>query len=141
MAAISADVGQSGPTVGGEQAVAVTKWQIKWGYTKTADATSCTLSAPTVDLAITFLYPHLTSPASPAAGEWDLYMTETVVPHEEHHKQIAVNGATELLAGISAVGSRSTCTQLDAAVDAVGKKITDQTKQKQDAYDKAEAHV
>lgn len=137
MDAVMADVAQSGPNSGGQDAVATTAWKFSWTFATSDNGDSCSLSNPVMSLSITYLYPQLTTPASAALGPWNAFMRSTVIPHEEHHKDIALNGAAELLRDLPSVGPATTCAALQAEAQDLGRAAQTKTKQQQDAFDRA----
>ena len=104
------------------------------------DGTSCALTDIVVTLRITFEYPELATPASGATAEWEGFMRGTVVPHEEHHRDLALQGAADLLRGLEALEPAADCATLDAQAQEVARQIKDDTAERQDSFDASVVH-
>jgi len=140
---INAQIEKRGPKVKGQDAVAATRWSLRWGYSAVADGDSCRASRIHVSETLTFEYPNLVSSDADAAAiaEWERFMTDEVIPHEERHGAIATAGSDELLRILRRIADAADCDALRADIDAAANRIVRHTRSAQDAFDRREQHT
>ncbi len=140
---INEQIEKKGPEVKGQDAVAATRWSLRWGYTAVGDGGSCRASRIQVSESLTYEYPNLVSSDAGATtvADWERFMTGEVIPHEERHGEIATLGADELLRTLRRVPDAADCDALRADLDAAAKRVVRQTRSAQDAFDRREEHT
>ncbi|MEX0991276.1 MAG: DUF922 domain-containing protein [Actinomycetota bacterium] len=140
---INAQIEKKGPKVNGRDAVAATRWAIRWGYTSVADGDLCRASKIQVSETLSYEYPNLVAPDADAAtsAEWERFMTDEVIPHEERHGTIATDGADELLRILRRIPDAADCDALRVDIDGAAKRVVRQTRASQDAFDRREQHT
>jgi len=127
---------KEGPDVGSVDAVAATKWRISTNYYIVDKDVSCDVSRITVGLGITYDYPRVRpDPVGALAGQWRSYMKDEVVPHEEQHGEIALDGARDLLKQLRRLPEETTCDQMRAELARTVDRSVEDTRRKQDAFD------
>jgi predicted secreted Zn-dependent protease len=136
---------QKGPRVGGDVAVAATRWNVSWEYrlVPSDDGESCALTGAKVNVHLTFVYPRLVNEATAPTSfvtAWERYLTQDVVPHENTHKEIAIDGAGNVLRVLRREPDDATCEAVKASADEAAREVVDRTRKRQDAFDRKETH-
>jgi predicted secreted Zn-dependent protease len=113
-----------------------------WHVTFRNNGGNCWMSAVQVTAFDTVTLPTWAPPprADPAmVAEWSRFVT-MLGRHEEGHRQIAIDGASEIARALAALSSRASCDQLLADANAQGHAILASTRQRQKAYDAETNH-
>jgi predicted secreted Zn-dependent protease len=124
-ASTTEDVGsamrQYGPEVGGERVPGATEQKITWDYQVVRSGGDCRLHAVEVHVAITTTLPrweNVDDAPEPLQRDWRRFLN-AVRYHEDHHKEIILEGAYEVLRAIRTLAP-GPCDRLAREVRAVG---------------------
>ena len=126
--------------ISGKQHRASTHSPIRWRFRVKESADSCAISKVEAKVWIKYTYPKWKNfrAALPELQEkWKAFMT-SLVRHEEGHKNIAVEGAREILRAIREMGPRSSCSDLEYEANEIGYEIIEQFIQRQHEFDEDE---
>lgn len=141
MSALVRQTRKAGPKVDGSRAVAAAQWKLGWSYTTVDNPGGCDLTGPNVKADITYIYPRVTND-EPAATitAWEEFMREVVIPHEETHGTITLNGAKRIVGVLGRSKAAKTCEKLRKSADGAARSVADDTEAKQNAFDEKEKH-
>lgn len=112
---------QHGPEVGGERVPAATEQNVSWDYQVVRSGGDCRLHAVEVHVAITTTMPrweNVDDAPEFLQQDWQRFL-RAVRYHEDHHKEIILEGAYEVLRGVRSVAS-GPCDRLAREVRAAG---------------------
>lgn len=116
---------------------AITYWHVEWNASIDAAPQGCTVKAVTVFLTLSTVSPELAPDAAAppdVRARFDAYLVR-LLAHEAGHREIAIAGAAEIEAALSALPPDPSCSQLRSASDARGRAIVQEIIRRQDAYD------
>lgn len=126
----------------GKKYDSVTSWNWKWDYGYNAAPRACSADSFTVTVEIIFRYPRWVR-----AGEvprslvekWDDYLKK-LSAHENVHRDMAVDAATELSRAVAGLPPASSCKDLDRAVRALAGERMKKLNAEEQRYDAATSH-
>ena len=126
----------------GEAVFALATWNVTWSYRYRTRSGSCSIADLTVRADIRVLLPKWRPPATadPALVQRWRSFGEALRRHERGHELNAIRVARRTRAALLALGSRSTCTKLEHAADAAGRKIGDAGRDRDRDYDDETDH-
>jgi predicted secreted Zn-dependent protease len=120
----------------------VTNWKVKWHYGLNLAPEACTTDSFTVTVDITFQLPkwvHNGDAPQPLMDKWDTFMKNLLV-HEQGHRDMAVEAATEFTRAVAELSPVPTCAELDREVNALGQERMKKLLKDQKNYDKTTNH-
>ena len=130
---------EKGPDVAKVDAVAVTDWKIGADYVVVDRTTSCAATQIAVHLDLRYEYPRIhPDPVGTLAVQWAGYLASDVIPHEEHHGVLALDGARRLLRELRQLPDSVTCDIMRASLSSAVSAVIADTRKKQDAFDHRE---
>jgi predicted secreted Zn-dependent protease len=121
---------------------AYTEWHVLWSYSYSETEDSCSALTVTVVVAIIFKLPRWDAPARAPpdlVDKWHAYVA-ALQAHEDGHKDIAIEAATQVRRVLQALPVYPTCDELDRAANAAGERVLDQHRQREQAYDRTTQH-
>jgi predicted secreted Zn-dependent protease len=116
------------------------RWRVNYGYERAPQA--CTADSFNVALVIIYRYPkwvHTDGAPQPLVDKWDGYM-KNLITHENGHRDLAVEAATELSRALDALPPARSCADLDREVQALGRKRMAKLNADQKSYDETTVH-
>lgn len=119
-----------------------TNWHVRWqyGYSRTPDA--CRADSFQVFVDIIFLYPKWVPDGEAPrdlTDKWEAYM-KNLVTHENGHRDLAVEAASELARAVAELPSSPTCADVDREVRALSRMRMDMLNDDEREYDTATNH-
>jgi predicted secreted Zn-dependent protease len=138
---VLASIRQHGPHDADGAWAASTSWTFTWAYRPTL-SDGCRVESATVDLHLTFTYPHWATSdtlVQPAADDWTRYMTN-VETHEAGHAQIAQAAAADLAQALETVPAQASCDDLTGVVDTAARDHLARHARSQLEYDRETLH-
>jgi len=102
----------------GKKYHSLTSWSLKWDYGYNQTSLSCTAESfqPVIDINIR--YPKWAKTGNPPAElqeKWDRFMTN-LITHEEGHRDMVVEAASEAALAVMRLPPQATCADLDREV-------------------------
>ena len=141
VAALKADAQANGPTVDGQRRIAATKWGLKWSFTTVSNPDGCDIVSPHVTATITYVYPRATNTKPERTiQKWEQFLREDVIPHENTHGSIAVDGGEKMVTALTNARSAPSCQKAKKNADRAAKNVAGATTAKQNEFDDKEAH-
>jgi predicted secreted Zn-dependent protease len=126
----------------GKKYNSTTSWHVKWDYGYNDASQACSPDSFRVVVEITFRYPKWVGTAEapqPLVDKWNSYMQHLVL-HENGHRDMAVEAATELVHAVAALPPAPDCAKLDRELRSLSRarmnKLNDDEKQ----YDTTTMH-
>lgn len=116
---------------------ALTSWDIYWDYDYEEKDNLCSLKNLKVDLKIVYTYPkfdNLEKVNDNLKAKWNKFLISLKL-HETGHKNIAVEGANNVLRGLLVIKSYNSCDILDKEVENKAQSIISELKNKEEQYD------
>jgi len=113
------------------------EWNVSWTYRWQSQGNRCSLNSPSVQLTGTITLPRWEDrgSADPALQQrWDRFLAALTV-HEQGHFQNGVAAADELRRQLATLKSNKGCASLAAEVEALGRAIVEDYKQRDRQYD------
>ena len=141
-AALVSQMRRLGPRDDAESWAATTRWSMSWSFGLAGASDACAVTAPKVNLALTYTYPRWTPPADAPAGlqdRWDRFVT-ALAEHENGHGEIAVQGVNDLHLALQNVPAQASCADAARAADETAAAIASHYRALQDAYDRDTGH-
>jgi predicted secreted Zn-dependent protease len=128
--------------VAGDEAWALTAWNINWNYKWVTAGGSCGISNLTVKVDIVTTLPTWAPPTTADESLIDKWkrFSDALVIHEHGHAQNALDRAAEIAAAMARVDPKPTCDTLETAADAAGAAIIDYGRQWDVTYDAETRH-
>lgn len=126
----------------GKKYDSLTTWHVKWDYGYDRGPQACAADSFRVTVEILFRYPKWvrTGNASPALVEkWDRYM-ESLTLHENGHRDLVVQAATELSRAVAELPPSATCADLDRTVRTLCSVRIGKLKKDEKVYDATTRH-
>lgn len=126
----------------GEKYDSVTTWRWKMDYGYDRAPRACTADSFKVALEISYRYPKWV-PADgapqPLVDKWEVYM-KNLVTHENGHRDMAVEAATELSRAVAALPPAASCAELDREVRALSRERMQKLNADEKDYDETTLH-
>jgi predicted secreted Zn-dependent protease len=116
---------------------ALTSWAVRWEYDYESSSAGCTVDDFRAHVDVTIRYPRWVSDneaPAPTAEAWDSYLN-SLIRHEQGHRDIAVAAADAMTRSISKLPPAATCADLDRAVEDLGRSFMKRLCLEQQAYD------
>jgi predicted secreted Zn-dependent protease len=111
--------------VAGDEAWALTAWNIAWNYKWVTASGSCGIGNLTVNVDIVTTLPTWAPPTT-ADGrlidKWK-HFGDALVIHERGHAQNALDRAADIAAAMASVDPKPTCDALESSADAAGAAV------------------
>ncbi len=126
----------------GKRYDSVTKWNVKWDYDYDRAPDSCSAESFRAAVEVTFRFPKwVHDEYSPTAltEKWDRYMQSLIV-HENGHRDLAVTAAAELGRAVSELPPAATCADIDRNIRNLCREYMQKLNDDQKAYDSATVH-
>jgi predicted secreted Zn-dependent protease len=128
-----------GPRIGNslEHSIAVTNYELYVTWQMTQTLQTCRVDDVVVNLNIDYTYPEWTpigTPESQVFGEWERFM-EHVIAHEEHHGEIALQCAQDLITLLQNFQPGPTCSQAQVSLDKLVQNLYATCEARQQAFD------
>jgi predicted secreted Zn-dependent protease len=104
---------------------AYTGWDVKWNYRYRLTDENCSIQSVTTTLTVEFRLPRWENHTSGTAAlkkKWDAYM-QSLIQHENGHKDIGVNAAVEIERSIAELEPAETCDDLAETANQLGRRI------------------
>lgn len=99
----------------GKKYNSVTSWRVKWDFGPDREAKICTVDDFRVNVEIIFRYPkwaRTDNAPRPLMEKWDRYM-ESLILHENGHRDIVAEAADDLSRAVAALPSGFSCEELN----------------------------
>lgn len=126
----------------GEKYDSVTMWRWKMDYGYDRAPRACTADSFKVALEISYRYPkwvHADGAPQVLVDKWDGYMKH-LITHENGHRDMAVEAATELSRAIAALPPAASCAELDREVRALSRARMQKLNAEEKGYDESTIH-
>ena len=140
---LRSQMSQCGPKQDGESFDAVTYYYINWNYLYQYDANgNCKIENAAVGVKVDIYYPGWQKPSNPdsaTANRWDTYM-RNLITHEDGHRQIAFEGAQEVLDRLNSLPESDDCQQIENQANSESITVTDAVAARQKSYDDTTNH-
>lgn len=140
---LRSQMSQCGPKQDGESFDAVTYYYINWNYLYQYQADgSCQIKNVAVGVKVDIYYPGWQRPNNPdfvVVERWDSYMKNLII-HEEGHRQIAFEGAQQILDKLNSIPESDDCQQIENQANTESVAITDAVAARQKSYDDTTNH-
>jgi predicted secreted Zn-dependent protease len=139
---LNAQMARYGPKVDTSSGhAAATKWKIIWSDSTLSSTAMCKITSVSVRLSIVFEFPDWQRPAGVASSvsqEYDSFLKD-VGTHEYTHRKIAMQGSDDLQKALNRIPPKPNCSELTKITSATAKRVIDNSKAKQEAFDAAAA--
>jgi predicted secreted Zn-dependent protease len=126
----------------GKKYDALTTWRMKLDYGYRCTGQACTADSVKVSVTINMRYPKwVRSNDVPRqlVDKWDNYITN-LVTHENKHRDIAVDAATELSKAVAALPPAPSCSALDLEVRALSRRLMEKLNTDEKRLDETTSH-
>jgi predicted secreted Zn-dependent protease len=126
----------------GKRYESFTSWHVRWNYGYANEMQTCRADSFQVTVEIVFHYPKWMQTEGvppPLADKWDNYMKHLIV-HENGHRDMAVEAATDLTRTVSEMSPVQTCAQVDRAVQILSRARMNKLNYDERHYDEATNH-
>ncbi len=126
----------------GKKYNSTTSWHVKWDYGYSNAPRACSADSFRVMVEITFRYPKwVPAPDAPLplVEKWNGYM-EHLVFHENGHRDMVVNAATDLVSAVAALPPAPDCTELDRKLRALSRARMNKLNDDEKKYDVDTGH-
>ncbi len=130
------------PWADGKKYNSTTRWNIKWDYGHISTSHECSPDSFRVIVEITFRYPKwVDTAAAPQSliDKWNSYM-QYLILHENGHRDMAVDAATELVNAVAEMPPAQDCTELDRQLRSLSRARMKQLNKDEREYDTATNH-
>jgi predicted secreted Zn-dependent protease len=120
----------------------VTSWKVKWDYGYDRAPQTCSPDSFRVTVAITFRLPKWTRPPDAPQqliDKWDTYM-KNLVAHENGHRDMAVEAASELSQAVAELPPALTCDEIDREVQKLSRARMAKLRADEKGYDTSTHH-
>lgn len=120
----------------------LTTWRVKLDYGYDRATNACAADSVKANVVINFRFPKWmrTEDAPPElVAKWDNYMKNLVI-HENEHRDMAVEAATELSKAVSALPPASSCAELDREVRALSLERMEKLNDDEKRLDETTSH-
>ncbi len=120
----------------------LTSWQWTWNYGYDRTPQGCRAVAFKVNIEVVFRFPKWLrngDAPQPLVDKWDDYM-KNLIMHENGHRDIAVEAATELSNTVAALPPAPNCAELDRKVRALSRERMEKLNTEEMRYDEATNH-
>jgi predicted secreted Zn-dependent protease len=125
----------------GKRYAGFTYWNIKWRYQYRSNGHLCSISSVSVTIKIRYVYPKWSGRdfgRGELRIEWDRYIA-ALEAHERGHRDIAVAAAARIESAIAGM-IRTNCHELGREANALGERILDDCRKRQEDYDAVTNH-
>jgi predicted secreted Zn-dependent protease len=126
----------------GKKYDSTTNWHVTWKYGHNRTPEACSADSFRVFVDITFLYPKW-GPGEDTprdlVDKWEAYI-KNLVTHENGHRDLAVEAATELSRAVAELPPSPTCADVDREVRALSRMRMDMLNDDEKEYDTATNH-
>ena len=117
-----------------------TKWNVRWRFNWKYDADgTCWITRVKVNLDATITLPEIYTDDHRAQARFDEYI-EALLGHEEGHLENGRQAAEEVESEIGDMDAYDSCSELEAAANALGKQAVARGNRRDKAYDKRTGH-
>jgi predicted secreted Zn-dependent protease len=119
-----------------------TSWHVKWDYGYNTASQACSPDSFRVIVEITFRYPKwvdTTAAPQPLVDKWNSYM-QYLVLHENGHRDMAVEAATELGRAVAELPPAPDCAELDRELRSLSRARMKKLNNDEKEYDTATNH-
>jgi predicted secreted Zn-dependent protease len=126
----------------GKKYDSITSWKVKWDYGYDRAPETCSVDSFRVTVAISFRFPKWARPGDAPqqlVDKWDSYMKNLVI-HENGHRDMAVEVATELSSAVADLPPALTCAEIDREVQKLSRTYMMKLKEDEKEYDAATNH-
>jgi predicted secreted Zn-dependent protease len=126
----------------GEKYDSITNWKVKWDYSHTRAAETCTAESFVVTVDIVYRLPKWVRTGEVSQTlvvKWDRYM-ENLMIHEKGHRDRAMASAVELTRLVAELPPARTCAELDRVVNTLCRARLDKLIEVQKKYDDDTCH-
>lgn len=126
----------------GKKYDSLTTWHVKWDYGYDRAPRACSADSFRVTVEIVYRYPKWVRPndaPQALAEKWDRYIGNLTI-HENGHRDMVVQAATELSRAVAELPPTATCADLDRTVRALGRARMEKLKEDERAYDATTDH-
>ena len=138
-----AQLDKNGPLgVDGKRHPARTRWDIKWKLQSSQHGTSCTISEAAVIIGIAQTLPRWRGEDKGSTSlkqRWTKF-TESLLRHEEVHKQHGMQAGNEIESALRRVEPASNCEDMEVRADKVAQAIVSKYQKLDEAYDRETAY-
>jgi predicted secreted Zn-dependent protease len=120
----------------------VTKWSMKWDYDYERSSGSCAARSFRTSVDILYRLPKWRPSdraAQPLLVTWEHYVHD-LTRHEQGHRDLAVESATELGWAVDALPPASTCADVDRNIQMLSHEFITRLNAQQKAYDQETGH-
>ncbi len=126
----------------GKKYNSTTSWYVKWDYGYNTAPQACSADSFKVIIEITFRYPKWVNTAGapqPLVDKWNSYM-QNLVLHENGHRDMAVEAATELVQAVAELPPAPDCAALDRELRSLSRTRMKKLNNDEKEYDTATNH-
>ncbi|OGW35055.1 MAG: hypothetical protein A2010_18265 [Nitrospirae bacterium GWD2_57_9] len=126
----------------GKKYDSVTSWKVKWDYAYNRSSHACFADNFRVTMNVVFRLPRWTCPepvSQALVDKWTPYITN-LVEHENGHRDLALTAAHDLTRAVAEMPPARTCSDLDAAVDAMSREWMKKLDEDQALFDAHTGH-
>ncbi|MEK9823673.1 MAG: DUF922 domain-containing protein [Gammaproteobacteria bacterium] len=119
-----------------------TSYEIAWRFQWSEAGGNCRLTSVDVDTDIEITMPEWRDHArAERALQWHWRrFYDALLEHEQVHVEMALTGAEDIKATLSAIGERSSCSQLETEANQLGHQILERVRQKNQRFDEETDH-
>ncbi|MGI9279532.1 MAG: DUF922 domain-containing Zn-dependent protease [Endozoicomonas sp.] len=126
----------------GERFDAYTKWGVHWNFEWTEKKNQCRIKSVTTQLDVKFILPEWVNRDTARKRlreKWDRYYA-ALQEHENGHKEIGFEAATDIEESVAAMKPEASCQQLEKKANALAESIIDQYVKREKKYDRITRH-
>jgi predicted secreted Zn-dependent protease len=121
---------------------ASTRWNVDWSYPYAVGPAGCSAGPVVVQLGVTVTLPRWNTPGQAPGrlvANWQRF-SAAVLDHENGHRDIALQGASELAQALAALPTAATCADFERTARATGEAVVAQYNRQQIFYDQVTHH-
>ena len=126
----------------GKKYNSTTSWHVKWDYGYNDTSRACSPDSFRVIVDITFRYPKWADTSGapqPLVEKWNSYMQQLIL-HENGHRDMAVDAATELVHAVAELPPAPNCAELDRELRSLSRTRMKKLNNDEREYDTATNH-
>ena len=119
---------------------AYTAWDIRWNFKwQTSSAGLCEIASVTTSLSVKMTLPRLSIGTQEAVAQFNNYFP-ALVAHEQGHRQIALDAATQADRSIAGLRPMTDCQVLEKEANRTGLAVLESAKLREIEYDSTTKH-
>ena len=119
-----------------------TDWSVSWSYPCAQAETGCGTGPVAVAVRVITTLPDWAPPVdaqSELIQQWGIYIA-ALRAHEDGHKAIGLEAGNQILQHLQTLAAYPSCDDLEHAADEIGRRVTDEARRRETAYDRATRH-